>query len=334
MYYDFVINVIVVLFLCGVAIWIDLSVYKKYSRYMSGVLFGLITIFVMKSHITVVDGRFFDFRHITMTMAGFIGGPVTAIIAALISSLYRYNVAGTGSMGGITDIIIFACFGSILGKHLGSKQNGKKLLFWFMIGIVMACILLFIVAFISPWMNGTVLVFRTVSGLFLVITPLATTLIFNFYFWAYAFFCRASIFNTILNCSPINLMVFDTHGPILLSKNLNNLRQSSQNIEDLFQLEDLDKTWLNTIRQQHKEIITEDERFFAADLSSFVMPSGEYACVAIVNDVTDRKREQEKLRVAKEKFYKAFQLGPHMMTIIRTSDYRYVDINRRFLDTH
>jgi len=184
LYHDFISHVIVALFFCGVVIWIDLSLNKKYAHYILGVLFGLITIFIIQDHIMIGGGLFYDFRHITMTMAGFIGGPITAVIAALISSLYRYNLGGTGSMGGIASIIIFACFGSILGRYFKSKPKQQKLLFWFMIGIVMACILLFIILFISPWINGTVPILGTVSGLYLIITPLATTIIFNFYFWA------------------------------------------------------------------------------------------------------------------------------------------------------
>ena len=69
-----------------------------------------------------------------------------------------------------------------------------------------------------------------------------------------------------------------------------------------------------------------------ADLSSFQIPNGDYLGVAIIADVTDLNREQDALRGAIEIFSKAFQLGPNMMTIIRMSDYRYVDVNRRFLE--
>ena len=332
MYYDFLINVIVVLFLCSVVIWLDLSIHRKYSHYILGVMFGLITIFVMTSKIIVVEGRFYDFRHIIMTMAGFIGGPVTALIAAIISSLYRYNVGGSGAMSGITVIIVFGCFGSILGRRVKSSQIGKKLLFWFIIGIVMAFVLIFIIAIAPPWKNESGEVLRIVAGPFLLFTPLATTIIFNFYYWAYEFLGKASMLNTIVNFSPINLMIFDTKGPILLSNNMKKQRQFSPYIENSTLLVSSDKTWLNTTKQQHREIDTEDGRHFVADLSNFQMPSGECACVAIVNDVTDRKREQDVLRGAMERFSKAFQLGPHMMTIIRKSDHRYVDANRRFLE--
>jgi len=62
------------------------------------------------------------------------------------------------------------------------------------------------------------------------------------------------------------------------------------------------------------------------------MPSGENTRIAVVNDVTERRKEQEMLKNANDRFSKAFQLGPHMMAIIRKSDNKYVDVNYRFLE--
>jgi len=312
---------------------IDLTIQRKYAQYILGVMFSLITIFVMNNNIMVGEGRFFDFRHITMTMAGFIGGPVTAVIAAAMSSLYRYNVGGTGSMGGISNILVFACFGSILGRRVKSSQNGKRVVFWIIIGLIMACILLFIIAVIALWNGSSVAVLMILAGPFIICTPLVTTIIFNYYFWIYEFLSKASILNNIINFSPINLMIFDANGPILLSKNFKMQRQLYPYIENPALLVSSDNTCLNTTNQQARKITTEDGRRLVADLSSFQMPSGEYACVAIVNDITDHKRDQKILKGAIERFSKAFELGPHMMTIIRKSDYRYVDVNRRFLES-
>ena len=305
MYYNFLIHGIVVLFLCGVGILLDLSLKRKYSHYLFGVIFGLITIFVMDSRKIGmgIQDHYFDFRHITMTMAGFIGGPVTAVIAAIISSLYRYNVDVSGSMGGIANIVVFGSFGSILGTHIRSKQTGREVLFWFVIGFIMSVVLLLTIALIPPWESHTASVLRLASGPFLIITPLATTILFNFYYWAYEFFGKASILNTLINTSPINLMIFDRNGPILLSENMKMQHQFSPYIEDSTLLTDGDILGQNASAQQAREIATEDGRHFVAELSSFQMPSGKCACVAIVNDITDRKREQEALREAMEKSY-------------------------------
>ena len=286
----------------------------------------------MQNHTTISNGRFFDLRHITMTMAGFIGGPVTAVIAAIIASLYRYNVGGTGLMGGLSIIIIFACFGSILGKHLRNNENKKKPLFWFLIGVVMVCILLLIIEFIIPLSSGITPVFRTDFGLFFIITPLAMTIILSFYFRIYNIFSKALMLDTILKDSPINLVIFNGNGPILVSKNLKAQPQYSQYIDNIFPVQNIRLEKLHETNSLHREIVREDGRHFIADLSGFQMPTGEYACVAVVNDVTDGKLEQEKLKAAKEKFYKAFQMGPHMMAILNKSDNKYVDVNRRYLE--
>ena len=332
MIYCLVINVIVVLFLCGVVIWTDLSLSKKYSNYILGVIFGLITIFIMQGRIIVAEGRFLDFRHITLAMAGFIGGPVTAVIAAVISAVYRYSVGGSGSMGGIIGIFSFASFGTILGRRFKTKQNGKKLLFWFITGIVLACIWLVVIVFTFLWTNNSVMVFKTIYVPLLIISPLATTIIFNFYFCVYESFSETSILKAIMKSSPINIMVFGTKTPMLLSENMKTELKAYPFIATMFPLLYVDECWPDLTEPQHKEITTEDGRRFEADLSSFQLPSGESACVVIINDVTDLKVEQEKLRTAENKFSKVFQLAPHMMAILRKSDYRYVDVNCRFLE--
>jgi len=301
------------------------------SKYWLGVMFGLITIFIIRGQTMVVEGRFYDFRHIIMTMTGFIGGPVTAAIAALISSLYRYNLGGNGSMGGIISIITFACFGSILGSYVKSRQDGKNIFFWLSIGLVMAFVLIFIISFTSRNIDSH-RVFSIVAAPYLIITPLATTIIFNFYFWSFEFLGKASILNTIINRSPINLMVFDSRGPILYSSSLTTKCQSFPYINNPNLLLDPNETLEYTTNQQLKEIETEEGKHFATHVSCFQMPSGESAYVAIVNDVTDRRKEQETLEEANERFSKAFQLGPLMMTILRKSDHRYIDVNQRFLD--
>ncbi|MBC2725448.1 MAG: PAS domain S-box protein [Desulfosporosinus sp.] len=332
MYYDFASNVLDVLFLCGIVIWINLSLKSNYySRVLLGILFGLITIYVIKGRIEVVNDHFYDFRNITMTLAGFIGGPVTAITAAFIGGLYRYFVGGNGSMGGVLSIMIFACFGSILGRHVKGSQNGKRLLFWYFIGLVMSSISLLIIAFIDLWRNDTTIILRVIAGPVLIINPLATTIIFNFYFLISEFFRKASILNTILNFSPINLMIFNTSGPILQSENLKKQYSILNVIERLVQTEDCKRTFLNATKQLHREICTDDQRHYVADLCSFQLPSGEFACAAIINNVTDRMRDQEKLRGANDRFAKVFELSPHMMAIIRKSDYKYIDVNHRFL---
>lgn len=331
--FGYINNVIIVLFLCGVIILVNLSLNEKYSRYRLGVLFGIITIFIMSGKNMVIAGRFYDFRNITMTMAGFIGGPLTAGLAAIISGIYRYQAGGSGMMGGITNLIVFGIFGSVLGKFFKSPQNGRRLLFWYLIGIIMTFILIIIIAYIPPWKSDSFTVLRVVTLPFLIITPIATTIIFNFYFWAYEYFSKASILNTIINFSSINLMIFNSKGPILLSNTLKSRPDFLEYLYNSIPRIDYNSNLSDIPKQLHHEIAAKDNKHYVADLSTFQMPSGELACAAVIKDVTERIKEQGKLSLAKERFSKAFELGPHMMAIIRKSDYKIINVNRRFLET-
>ncbi|AET69355.1 PAS domain S-box [Desulfosporosinus orientis DSM 765] len=319
MYHAFATNVIDLLFLGCVSIWMDLSLNKKYSRYIMGFLFGFITIFLMHGHIIVGEGRFFDFRHISLTMAGFIGGPSTAVIAALMSLLYRFIAGGNSAVGGIANIIIFASFGIALGHYFKNKKICKKAWFLLLIGMIMSCILLCILEFISPWLlNPNIPVSGTVIWLFLITTPLLVLFIFKLYFWTYDYLSKALILDTIINKSSINLIIFNDRSPILYSDAIKK-QCHSHPFSDPAKI------------HSHREFATKDGRHYITDLSTFQMPSGENACAAIFYDITDHKQDQEQLRVATDRFKKAFQLGPHMMSIIRKSDLTYIDVNDRFL---
>ena len=55
--------------------------------------------------------------------------------------------------------------------------------------------------------------------------------------------------------------------------------------------------------------------------------------VAVVRDVTERKRVEVKLRESEAKFSKAFQAAPTLMSISSISEGRYLDVNEEFLRT-
>lgn len=60
--------------------------------------------------------------------------------------------------------------------------------------------------------------------------------------------------------------------------------------------------------------------------------AGERVMLSIVRDITDRKQTEAKLLASEEKFSKAFQAGPQIMTISSLDDDRYIDVNDSFCE--
>lgn len=88
----------------------------------AGLIFGAICIFGMMMPVTIAPGLIFDGRSAVLSMAGFFGGPVVGIIAALIAGSYRAWVGGTGAVVGVGVI----CASMLLGLgYRALEQQGR-----------------------------------------------------------------------------------------------------------------------------------------------------------------------------------------------------------------
>ncbi|WP_427854246.1 PAS domain S-box protein [Desulfosporosinus orientis] len=289
-----------------------------YSDFILGIYFALVTMFIIYQEYILNKGFLYDFRPITMILSGFIGGLETAITAAIISCLYQFIFLGDISFGGILIICAYACLGCFL-HHFKSNPFIKKLWLWaFIPGIALTGIV-----------SDTIIDFVA----YISFTSLAVVIILGFHFKIQLLLDQRSIYKAIMKSSPLDLIVLNAHGPIYISNHLKSQSHFQQNIERLLPAEELNTLYKDSTTPQHREIPCEDERHISADFFTFQLASNNSACLAIVNDVTERKKELEMLRRAKESFSKAFQLGPLMMSINSRADSRYIDVNQRFLET-
>ncbi|MDF1750901.1 MAG: PAS-domain containing protein [Alphaproteobacteria bacterium] len=78
-----------------------------------GLLFGVIAIFGIMSPIQTSHGLIFDARSVVLSMAGLFGGPVVAIISAVMAASYRLWVGGFGAILGVWAIVVSAGVGVI-----------------------------------------------------------------------------------------------------------------------------------------------------------------------------------------------------------------------------
>lgn len=95
-----------------------------WHRVFSGVLFGLVAVVGMMNPLKLQPGVIFDGRSIILSIGGLFGGPVTAIISAIISSLYRIYLGGAGAIMGVSVIVSSSIIGVIY--YYIRKKHPKK----------------------------------------------------------------------------------------------------------------------------------------------------------------------------------------------------------------
>ena len=76
-----------------------------------GLLFGGVTLLGMLNPVDFAPGLIFDGRSIVLSVAGVIGGAITATIAAGMAAIYRYQLGGIGAPVGIVIILASALLG-------------------------------------------------------------------------------------------------------------------------------------------------------------------------------------------------------------------------------
>ncbi len=67
------------------------------------------------------------------------------------------------------------------------------------------------------------------------------------------------------------------------------------------------------------------------DVDDEILPELRPVLDKIRNHISEIKDMQNKVNNSEERFYMAFNNSPHMMSIIRRSDCKYIDVNQRFL---
>ncbi|MBS1139329.1 MAG: sensor hybrid histidine kinase [Proteobacteria bacterium] len=96
-----------------------ISRFHKFSlnrQVLLGLLFGGVALLGMVNPVNFAPGVFFDGRSIVLTVAGVVGGGVTAAIAAGMAAFYRYQLGGGGAPVGVMIVLLSALFG-VLARH-------------------------------------------------------------------------------------------------------------------------------------------------------------------------------------------------------------------------
>lgn len=141
----------------------------------TGLLFGLVALVGMMTPVRLMEGLIFDGRSIVLGVAGFVGGPVVALIAAGVAGAYRASLGGVGLWMGLAVIAEAAALG--VAFHHWRRRSGRDpglaalLSFGLAIHVVMAALLLTLPG------GARTMAWRELGAAILVAYPLATVLI-------------------------------------------------------------------------------------------------------------------------------------------------------------
>jgi diguanylate cyclase (GGDEF)-like protein/PAS domain S-box-containing protein len=124
---------------------------ERAMEWLFGGLFGATAVFGMLYPFTLEAGLIFDARSVVLSLAGFFGGPVVAVIAALIAMAFRISVGGHGVWVGLAVIISSAAIGTV-GYHLRRRlQYQPGVLSFLALGVLVhAVAVMLMLALSSP----------------------------------------------------------------------------------------------------------------------------------------------------------------------------------------
>jgi PAS domain S-box-containing protein len=128
---------------------------KKFNQYegqiVLGLFFGLITIGAMHVKIPVADGVIVDQRNAIVALSGAFGGPISAILCAMVAGAYRVYLGGAGSLAGVIGVCLSAVGGILLFRFRAQMDSVPKTAFS---AVVLTIIILPGFLFVGSLENG------------------------------------------------------------------------------------------------------------------------------------------------------------------------------------
>ena len=118
---------------------IVLARFQKHTQgrqLLLGLLFGSVALLGMVNPVTFSPGLIFDGRSIVLSMAGIVGGGLTAAIAACFATAYRVQLGGVGVPVGVTVIVLSALFGVMARQWWLLRHEQPQPLHYFALGVL------------------------------------------------------------------------------------------------------------------------------------------------------------------------------------------------------
>lgn len=145
------------------------------GKVLQGLLFGGVAVFGMMNPFVVSPGVIFDGRSVVLSLGALFFGPVTAVVAALITLVARLIIGGGGSLMGISVIISSTVIGMLLHPYFLKNPDRIKSLFLLSFGLLVHIVMILLMALLPSDLRLETL--QTVGITVILVYPLATIII-------------------------------------------------------------------------------------------------------------------------------------------------------------
>ncbi len=148
-------------------------------QFISGLIFGGVAVVGMLTPVQFTPGVIFDARSVVLAAGGMAGGPITALVAAVISIVSRAVIGGGGTAVGIAVIAMASILGSVF--YILRQRHERLNNPWasWLLGVVVHLFMLWLFTFLPDRVGYSVV--RDLGVTILITYPIATMLLFGYF---------------------------------------------------------------------------------------------------------------------------------------------------------
>lgn len=326
--FEILVNIMLLLTLSVVYATFPFKTYRKLISHviLVGTVVGFIGIFIMLNPVVIQDGLIFDSRTILISVSAMVFGFFPAFIGSCIMAIYRVVLGGSGTITGVSTIVLSLSVGSLWHRFRYKKVVAEQHHFgleYYLVGLVTHIGMLLCLIFLPNDIQG--MVFGAMALPILLYYPIGSYLLCLLLFsqthrLAIINDLRRSErqFKTIFEQAPIGMSLTD-----LTTGKISNINQSYLDLLGMPSQEVLGKSWSDfthpddlalsatiTEKMRHGETgpFNFDKRFIKSD--GTVVWSNLSLCVFEPNDedtleslcmtldISERKNEENRVLYA------------------------------------
>ena len=289
MYLDVLSVAVLAVMLTSVGSAIVLMTGRKPSSLVWGVTFGLCSVIVLLEPIAYV-GRSFDFRHIPLVLAGYVGGPITALVAASMTGSVRFLLAGPHTVWGMIVILGSSCFGLLL--RVFPLEQIKRPIFALAFSFGFPLLLYAGCVYLPLWGDTS---WDSVAALQLpivLLTPFCIYIALRWFLNIHMYLRDHALLKTLANADITYALGLTPESELLfVSKALDGNRELVTRVCNMV----LESEGILRLAREQSSIPSmmvrlprlQDEAVYQVDFSHVSLPYGETALLAMLTDITE-----------------------------------------------